>query len=187
VLRLHGPRIPTLAWLSGSVAIAASLLVGCSTKKEVRACPKVEVVGDLSHLVKFANGPGRDLSDVAYVARIQDVKSGCVYDKRGVSVDMIVSIVGERARAGAKLKSADIQYFVAITDGSQNIIEKKIFTSRLDLTDDSPHIDDELGQIIPLSAPPGIAPNAGDHTIIVGFQLTPEEIDYNQKSKATTQ
>src|SRR5215471_6726685 len=114
---------------AGGCALAAALvLAGCSAKKDDRACPKVEVVGDLSRLIKFADGPGRDPADVAYVARITDVKSGCVYDKRGVTVDMI-------------------------------------------------------DQIIPLSALPGRSPTAANHTIIVGFQLTPEQIDYNQKAK----
>ena len=182
IVRLPRKQRPLAALLQGSGAALAAVLVlaGCSAKKDDRACPKVEVVGELSRLVKFGDGPGRDPSDVLYVARITDVKSGCVYDKRGVTVDMIVSIVGERARAGAKLKNADIAYFVAITDGSQAIVGKKVFTSRLDLTEDQPRIDDELDQIIPLYS---TAATAANHTIIVGFQLTPEQIDYNQKGK----
>jgi hypothetical protein len=156
------------------------LLAACSGKKEARACPKVEVVGDLSRLVQFGDGPGRDPTDVLYAARVADVKSGCVYDKRGVTVDMVVSIVAERGRAGAKLKGADIAYFIAITDGKQSIVEKKIFNSRLDFTNDTAQIDDELDQVIPL---PSILASADDHTIIVGFQLTPEQINFNQKPR----
>ena len=175
-------RLPSWTVVSALAAIAlAGGLAACSAKKETRACPKVELVGDLSRKAQFADGPGRDLSDILYVARIADVKSGCTYDKRGVTVDMVVSIVGERSRAGAKIKGADITYFVAITDARESIIGKQTFTSRLDFTGDNPRIDDELDQIIPLSSP---LASAADHTIIVGLQLTPEQIDFNQKPRS---
>lgn len=175
-LRGSGRGFRALAGLTAAVAVG--LLAACSGTKETRACPKVEVIDDLSRLVQFADGPGRDLTDVAYVARIQDVKSACEYDKSGVHVDMTVSILGDRARAGTKLRGSDVSYFVAITDPSHAIIAKKIFTSRLDFSDDKPAtINDELDQYIPL--PPLAA--AADHSIIVGFQLTPEQIDLNHK------
>ena len=43
----------------------------------------------------------RDLSDIVLIARIDDVKSGCKYDKTGVTIDLAVSLLGERGRAGA--------------------------------------------------------------------------------------
>jgi hypothetical protein len=40
-------------------------------------------------------------------------------------------------------------------------------------------INDELVERIPLAA---TAPGS-DHTLILGFQLTPEEIDFNEKHR----
>jgi hypothetical protein len=165
----------------GLAAIAVlGLLAGCGLlpDKRDKTCPKVEVVDALSKLVQFADGPGRDLSDVLYAARIEDVKSACAFDKSGVKVEMTVSIVGDRAQAGLKLKGSDITYFVAITDASQAIIAEKRFTVRLDFSDNKPaRVDDVLEQSIPLT----VTRSAKDHTIVVGFQLTPEQVDYNQK------
>jgi hypothetical protein len=172
-----------------SVALVAALavLAGCSVfkKKETRSCPRVEIVEGLSRLVKFTDGPGRDPSDVLYAARIIDAPSNCRYDEAGVDVQMTVSIVGERGRAGAKLPGGDVTYFVAITDGQRNIIAKQDFTSRLAFSSKGvAQLDDELEQRIPLKklgAPLDPIPSAQDHAIIVGFQLTAEEIDYNEK------
>jgi hypothetical protein len=165
----------------GLAAVAVlGLLAGCNLlpDKRDKTCPKVEVVDALSKLVQFADGPGRDLSDVLYAARIEDVKSACAFDKSGVRVEMTVSIVGDRAQAGQKLTGSDVTYFVAITDASQAIVAKKLFTSRLDFSEDKPaRIDDVLDQTIPLT----VLTSAKDHTIIVGFQLTPEQVNYNQK------
>jgi len=164
-----------------AVALAA-LLSGCSlfSKKDERACPRVEIVSDLSHIVKFRDGPGRDLNDVVYTARLDDVKSSCKYDKTGVTIEMTVSLLGDRGRAGLALPTADATYFVAITDRNQNIVAKQIFTSKFIFPDKGmAGIDDELVQRIPLApTTPG-----SDHTLILGFQLTPEEIDFNAKNR----
>jgi hypothetical protein len=165
----------------GLAALAMlGLVTGCTLfpDKRDKTCPKVEVVDALSKLVQFSDGPGRDLSDMLYAARIEDVKSACAFDKSGVKVEMTVSIIGDRAQAGSKLKGSDVTYFVAITDASQAIVAKKLFTSRLEFSDNKPaRIDDVLDQEIPLT----VLTSAKDHTIIVGFQLTPEQIDYNEK------
>ncbi|MBV9521231.1 MAG: hypothetical protein JO010_00465 [Alphaproteobacteria bacterium] len=173
--------------LALSILGAALLLplAACSGKKEGRACPRIEIVDDLSRLVKFADGPGREPADVLYAARIGDAKSQCTYDKAGVTVDMTVTIRGERGRAGARLPGGDVTYFVAITDGKRNIVAKQDFTSRLAFGDKGQaQLDDELQQRIPLK-PIGASlnplPSAADHTIILGFQLTPDQIDFNEK------
>jgi hypothetical protein len=170
-----------------TLVAALALLTGCSVfkKKEVRTCPRVEIVEGLNRLIKFGDGPGRDPSDILYAARINDARSECHYDESGVNVDMTVSIVGERGRGGAKLPGGDVTYFVAITDAQRNIVAKQTFTSRLAFSSKGmAQLDDELEQRIPLKkigAPLDPVPSAQDHTIILGFQLTAEEIDYNEK------
>jgi|SRR4051794_13981707 hypothetical protein len=170
----QGARLTALALVA--------LLSGCSLfeKKDERACPRIEIVRDLSRLVKFRNGAGRDLNDVLYTARFDDVKTKCGYDKTGVSIDMTVSLVGERGRAGLTLPNVDVIYFVAITDRNQNIVAKRTFTSQFTFPEKGmAGIDDELTQRIPLEP----TTPATDHTLILGFQLTPEEIDFNAKNR----
>jgi len=169
----------------GSCLLAAALLTllpACSMfdKKDERACPRIEVVSDLSRLVKFQDGPGRDLSDIVLMARIDDVKSGCKYDKTGVTIALAVSLVGERGRAGAGAAKRDVTYFVAVTDRARQIIDKPLFTSQFEFSDKkAASINDEFELRIPLSP----TASASDHTIILGFQLTPEEIDFNERNR----
>jgi len=169
----------------GSRLLAAALLAllpACSMfdKKDERACPRIEVVSDLSRVVKFQDGPGRDLSDIVLIARIDDVKSGCKYDKTGVTIDLAVSLLGERGRAGAGSGKRDVTYFVAVTDRTQKIIDKPLFTSQFEFSDKKlASINDEFQLRIPLSA----TASASDHTIILGLQLTAEEIDFNERNR----
>ena len=185
VLRRDAQQAVTMsrhAFRLAAVALVA-LLSGCSSwlaKKDERACPRIEVVSDLSRIAKFRDGPGRDLGDLLYTARFDDVKSGCAYDKTGVTVEMTVSLLGERGRAGAKQPKLDVTYFVAIMDAKRNILNKERFTSPFDFSENKvASINDELVERIPLAA---TAPGS-DHTLILGFQLTPEEIDFNEKHR----
>jgi len=65
-----------------TLVAALALLTGCSVfkKKEVRTCPRVEIVEGLNRLIKFGDGPGRDPSDILYAARINDARSECDHD-----------------------------------------------------------------------------------------------------------
>ncbi len=184
LLRWHAQHaVMSVAHASRVAAVASlALLAGCSlfSKKDARACPRFEIVGDLSRLAKFQEGPGRDLSNVLYMARFDDVKVSCKYDDTGVTVDMTVSLVGERGRAGDKLPNAEVTYLVAIMDGKREIVKEERFTSLFDFSNNKlAAINDELVERIPL---PPTAPGS-DHTLIIGFQLTPEEIDFNEKNR----
>ena len=164
-------------------AALLTLLPACSMfdKKDERSCPHTEVVSDLSRLVKFQDGPGRDLSDIVLIARIDDVKSGCRYDKTGVTIDLAVFLLAERGRAGAGSAKKDVTYFVAVTDRAQQIIDKPLFTSQFEFSDKKQaSINDEFELRIPLSP----TATASDHTIILGFQLTPEQIDLNERNRS---
>lgn len=173
--RRHGLRL-------AAVALVA-LLPGCSSwfaKKDERTCPRIEIVSDLSRVAKFRDGPGRDLSDLLYTARFDDVKTSCAYDKTGVTIDMTVSLVGERGRAGENQPKIDVTYFVAVMDAKRAILNEQRFTSPFEFADKkTASINDQLVERIPL---PPTAPGS-DHTLILGFQLTPEEIDFNEKHR----
>src|SRR5207302_9527720 len=71
VLRRHAQQALSMVQRAGTAFATAALMIvlaSCSSSKDQRACPKVEIVRDLSQVVQFQNGPGRDPNDVAYVA-----------------------------------------------------------------------------------------------------------------------
>ncbi len=141
-------------------------------------CPTTAAVGDARVQSKFRPGPGRDLTDVQYQVRLIDVTSECRYDSKGVDV---------RTRAGFALelgpanpdRNAAYQFFVAITDPSNEIVAKRIFTTPIKFPTNVGYVEhiEDLEQRIPL--PKGGA--AADYKIIVGLQLTEDELEYNRK------
>lgn len=160
-----------------TAALIALTLAACSSRQEATLdCPRASIVDDLGTTLRFRDGPGRDLSDVVYAAQLRDITGECVYDRRGVRVDMNVVVLGERGPAAqAGSRSGEVEYFVAILDPRETILAKERFTSRLDFAagQERVAIREELEQRIPL--PQGVS--AQDYRILVGFQMNPEEAE----------
>lgn len=141
-------------------------------------CPTAAAVGDARIQSKFRPGPGRDLTDVQYQVRLVDVGSECRYDSKGVDVRMRVGFALELGPANPDRKAA-YDFFVAIADPQNEIVAKRIFTTPLAFPANVGYVEhlEELTQRIPL--PKG--GSAADYKIIVGLQLTQDELDYNRK------
>ena len=141
-------------------------------------CPTAAGVADATVLSKFRPGPGRDLTDVRYQVRLADVTSECRYDSKGVDVRMRAGFALELGPANPDRKAA-YDFFIAITDPNDEIVAKRIFTTSLAFPANVGYVEhlEELQQRIPL--PKG--GSAADYKIIIGLQLTEDELEFNRK------
>jgi hypothetical protein len=140
-------------------------------------CPQAGVPRDAATLTRFQPGPGRDLTDVIFDARVQDVKLSCSYDSKGANVDLLVMLRVDRGPASQE-RSATVPYFVAVTDPQHNVLAKQVFTKTLAFPPNVSRVadSDETEELIPL--PKG--KSAQRYGIVVGMQLTPDELKYNR-------
>ena len=174
--RLLRPAIHAVAAIGLIVGLNGCGLIGSSGPQY--DCPTAAAVGDAAIQSKFRPGPGRDLTDVQYQVRLLAVSSECRYDSKGVDVRMKVGFALELGPANPDRK-ATYEFFVAITDPSNEIIGKRNFTTPLSFPTNVGYVEhvEELQHRIPL--PKG--GSAADYKIIVGLQLTQDELDYNRK------
>ncbi len=165
-----------------SVAGAAMIgLSGCGMfggKTETFACPRAGILKEASSITKFRPGPGRDLTDVVYQARLINLKAVCKYGRKGVTVEMTLAMGAERGPAIQGFK-ANLEYFVAIAGPGGAILAKKEFTTPVAFPNNvtQARAADELKQIIPLRR----GASGANHRIIVGFQLRRAELEYNRQ------
>lgn len=165
-----------------SVAGAAMIgLSGCGMfgGKTVKfACPRAGILKEASAVTRFRPGPGRDLTDVVYQARLINLKAACKYGRRGVTVKMTLAMGAERGPA-IQGDKANLEYFVAIAGPGGVILAKKEFTTSVAFVNNVTQVKavDELRQVIPLRR--GVS--AANHRIIVGFQLQRAELEYNRQ------
>lgn len=181
-----------LALRPAVLAMAALALSACEALKSTPPppCPDVAVLGDAATITKFVEGPGRDLTDVLYEARLVDAVGACNYDVEKetgegmLDVDMAVSM--EMARGPANLDGrAPVRYFVALTGKQGEIIDRQQFEGVVEFTGNRSQLvwtDEPVNLAIPLKA----GQTGSDFKIYVGYDLSREEVEFNRNRAVGT-
>ncbi len=158
-------------------------LASCAGNETAQpSCPNVAVVAETAQVTKFRPGPGRDLTDVVVDARIADFDGSCTIDtgegaNGEVEVELRLLITASRGPANQD-RRAQVRYFVAVGDNNSAILAKETFTSAFEFEGNrsTQSMIEELDQRIPLRA----GESGEGYQILVGFQLSEEEIAYNR-------
>lgn len=163
-------------------------LAACSLVEESAvppACPNIVIVKDTAESTTFRPGPGRDLTDVVLDARIDRFDGECETDLESdrsgqVSVDLQLFFEATRGPAN-DAREGKIRYYVAIGDKTGKILAKKVFDTEFEFEGNRNRIGvaEELTQEIPLKS----GDLGEDFDIFVGFQLNPEQLDYNRNKR----
>lgn len=165
-----------------SAALGLALLVaGCGNKTEP-ACPEGVIPIDASKIMVFRDGPGRDLTDVLSTGNIQNMLMQCRYEKNAVDVyNFQIAITADRGPAD-RSKSADYEYWVAIVDPDRNILIRKEYKQHFDFKDNVNHVGIVVSDL-ELRIPMQDVMKAPNYQVIVGFQLTPDQLAWNRSQR----
>lgn len=176
--------------LLAAFAVVAVTLPACSSDSARRpACPSVLVLADAATLTAFVPGRGTDILDVDYEVDIADILSGCEVDRSDrnnpfLTVAVAPVLVVGRGAAN-QTGTASFSYFVSVVREGNQIANKMTFPvdvafegnrNRVVLREDDPPISVN----IPLAG--GANPFADE--VIVGLQLSPDQLEYNQQRRA---
>jgi hypothetical protein len=168
-----------LAALSGCSTVSAlnpfSSSSAPSSAPPAAPCPSAVILRPLAQTAVFAAGAARQPTGVAFYGVLSDVDAKCDAVGGAVHASLDVVVIGERGPAAGKGDGVDLQYFVAVTGADQAILSKRSFPVRIAIPADAKRagITDHIDETIPLA---GRAP--GDLSIVVGFQQSPEIVDY---------
>ena len=176
-------RAPVRGAVRGAAAgLALLALAGCSTASAPPVvCPKVGLLGDPPRLAAFAPG-GHSIRDVVVEGAVPGVKGTCRYDssRRRVRMAVTVQITGREGPA-YQGGGVDLPFFVAVVTRDERILAKRVFQGHLTFGNQMLAVKTEdMATEIPIA--PGAAP--ADYRVMVGFQLTPAQLDYNQHHAA---
>lgn len=165
-----------LAW-----ALALALLAGCAGPEKRgprKVCPRVDILEYADTLVRFLPGPGRDVTDILFRTRLVNFQGECEVDEAAIDVELVLEFASERGPANRDRKAA-FEYFVAIPQFHPMPAGKRRFAVALEFAKGQNRTlyRDEISIRIPLKK--GQA--STDFNVFVGYQLTPAELDYNQR------
>jgi hypothetical protein len=172
----------------GALAAAVLALAACSSGDEAVSaqCPRGGIAPDTNTVVLFRDGPGRDVTDVLMQAQVVDMRITCEYAqgrraRPGVTLDLQIAFAADRGPAERNRRAA-VPYFVAIVDGERNIVAKETFTAEFAWPDNRPRTGrvDQWEPVIPLKS----NFDGPSYQILVGFQLTADQVEWNRRQRA---
>ncbi len=142
-------------------------------------CPTVFPVAEARELTRFA-GQGRDLTDILFEARVQDVALVCEYDDGAIEADLRVRIMAVDGPANQG-RAVRLAYFVAIATLDRKIVAREEFELEVPFEGNRTRVVavEEVSPRIPLR--PG--QTGADYVIYIGLALTPAELRYNQENR----
>ena len=142
------------------------------------ACPQTAFLADAADLTQF-RGSGTDLTDMVVDGRITGLRGKCSYVD-GEHLATVISVDLELTRGPAmKGRTTDVTYFVSVSRGDA-ILDKKDYTLQVTFAPNSDKLrltGDEIDLTLPT---PGKVTGAY-YRVLVGFQLTPEQLAFNRR------
>ncbi len=157
----------------------AALAAGCSSGKGASklTCPVTLVAPTLGALAELPPDGSEAPEKIHFTARIAAASSTCVRDDHDITVD--THILLEVARSDKEVRKRSVTYFVALADGRQQILAKQTFTLDAEFAPRQNRIEfaDNTSEHLP------VKDFAAGKTfaVIVGLQLTPEQLEFNRK------
>lgn len=172
-MTLRPLRTPLLAVTV--LVLLGGLLAACGTKRNPPPCPRVGILGDAQKSTQYREGPGRDLTDVAFETELLDYNGGCKYENKETTVVVTFALQVAATRGpGATSNEAQVPYFVAIVDKQQNILLRQGFVARIPFKEGQRRVvvADELEQAIPLNGR-----RTTEIEILVGLEMPRDQLD----------
>jgi hypothetical protein len=178
-----GVRLPGPAFgFFGSMAVIALALTlaGCSGKSaEEVTCPAAAIAPDLDAVAIFPPGSAADPATLQAAGKIFSINSQCNGEKGGIVVN--TSIVFNMVRQSPNVQRVEYVYFVAVIDSARNILNEQRFTLAADFGSASFR---QYVEKISVHLPLDHVSSGDGYTVVTGFQLTPDQLDFNRTHKS---
>lgn len=175
-----------LAMLTAALATAA--LSGCTTYHDAIAyirsdkealCPDVAILANTASLPAFDPKRGEDPSALVYSIAMTDVKTRCDYSKREFTADARVKIFFTATRPpGGDEATYRVPYFVAVTNEGE-IVDKQAHWLDFSFPKGAPQVSGTAA-VDSMEVQVDRKKKPYEYHLIVGFQLTKTQLDYNK-------
>lgn len=157
-------------------------LAGCGGGESFApACPGAAILRDAADLTRF-RGPGRDLTDMSLDGRITGLQGKCARDGRNAVLTTVTPSLELTRGPAAQGRTAELAYFVAVGRGEQ-VLDKQVFALRAEFPPNTDRVR-LSGDDVELRLPVKPGETAAAYRVLVGFQLTPEELELNRRRGA---
>ncbi|WP_424814175.1 hypothetical protein [Roseococcus sp. YIM B11640] len=171
--------------LGVTAVLAAVGLSGCSPQRIddlLISCPTLTLPADVADLTRYTPGSPPDLSALVLDARITAVDGRCKRGRGDATVDAELSVRFQMDRGpAATTRAAQLPWFIAVLDAeTDQVVNRMSFVLPAQFGANSSR-GVVSSRPVDISFPVGQGRRAQDYKIMVGFQLTPEELALNRR------
>jgi len=164
--------------------VLLGVLAACKpTAEDVAAvvgCPPAGIVTEAAGVTIYRPGRGRDLTDVAVQANLNNIQAECTFARREVNIKLTVNLQIAAGPANAD-RTASLRYFAAIVDSSNNVVAREEYTveTRFPPNQGRVVLTEEVYPRIPFRERSEVS----RYRMLVGLILTPEQLRENRRGR----
>jgi hypothetical protein len=173
----------------GAVALLTAGLAACSSigdDENAGPCPNAFALHDAARVVEFRDPGVESYENVAYTAEIQAVRTFCRYvDDRPIRAELELEIGFGRGPAATE-NDHDYGFWVAVTRTDVAVLDKQETRIHVNFPrgEDRVYLRRRIeGIVIPRAEE---STSGTNFEILVGFDLTPEQLEFNRLGKRFT-
>lgn len=179
---VSGRLVSRRLWAGASLLLLTGL-AACGGENAAQQaglrCPQI-VIPQEAAIYDVVRNNSTNPKDVLVEARITNTRGGCSYADKSVTMDVNVEFTAWRGPAAWLEKDVPAQYFVAVTDAQDRILNKAVFDVKIPVpklqVTPRDTIQEPLEQVIPVSSPK----DGGAYKVMIGFQLSPQQLEFNK-------
>jgi hypothetical protein len=182
-------RQPSLVWASRAALTAAllPLLADCGPARNqfAPACPRPAFLGDAADFDVYRPGSApeqaHDLTDLVLHGRIVGVGGKCREGDTKNQLAAAVNVGFELTRGPAmEGRETDVPVFIAVTEGD-TILDKHVYAMHVVFPSNVDRVTLGTGEV-DLVLPVTPTKSGAAYTILVGFQLTPDQLARSRRT-----
>ncbi len=166
-----------------AAALVLAAAAGCApTRIEDRlvSCPQLSLPADVADLTRHLPGAAPDLSTLVLDVRVTAVDGDCRRGRRDQSVETDIALRMRVDRGpAATARGAQIPWFIAVLDGDQ-ILSRQSFVLPVAFAPNTTRAE-VATQKVAVSFPVRQGRRVQDLRVLVGLQLSPEELEVNRR------
>lgn len=189
-----------MALRGGKIALCVALafLSGCTgTGKNPDAipCPETGIIQDAGEITVFKDDTDQKLENVVTSARLVNFSGACRYKDEKLHFQLNLDFQAVQGAEGKQLKRGNFPYFIAILSPEEEVLQRQSFSTTVPFDNKrqgAAAVDASRTHAIYLGGagtmkeehrlllPAESRETARQHKVVVGFALTPAQLDFNR-------
>lgn len=190
--RTNGPRAAIRVFRAGLLVLGLSACENVAdinpfVESETYPCPKAAILADAAAITVFRQGSPGDVLDIALRSRLAIETYQCAWnlnpETHAGTLVMSIAVTADTFRGpGLRDERIALPYFVAVTNKNRQVLVKSQFNVVADLPPNARRFEIRDRRVT-VEMPVAPHQRETDFALLAGFQLTPDQLDYNRSKR----